>query len=520
MSVASRAVLFVLDGLRPDLITSEHTPHLMRLVEAGTRFERGHAVLPTVTRVNSASLATGLLPAGHGLPANLLFAPKLGADLVSLGEGDSVPELMRAYGVFAAPTLLEILAEAGGSTALASTGTRGSALMQDPRRAARTRPNAATPGHLTLHPTLSTADTLDTAAEHVGPLPEAAVPDSGRNRWLARAAAEWIVPKLRPDILSVWFDDPDKSQHRFGFGHPESLRAIREVDGHVGRILDAIDAAGLRDETIVAVASDHGYVGVSRHVDLAGLLGSAGHDRTANGSPVVVAPNGCAALIYAPSGTDAELGRIAEVLRASPEVGVVFSGKGAFTGSGAVAGGGALPGAGAVAGSGARPVIDGTFPLGAIRMSGPLAPDLLVTLGWSDAPNEYGHGGTGVEHRSANRASHGGASPWEIRNTMLLAGPGIRRGVRSELPSGNVDLAPTLLTLLGLPVPPDLDGRVLHEAFVGTSAPASASGADGSSVARTTDRIAHTHGHAELHWSEYAGSRYLDFAKRVAGHRE
>jgi arylsulfatase A-like enzyme len=47
----------------------------------------------------------------------------------------------------------------------------------------------------------------------------------------------------------------------------------------------------------------------------------------------------------------------------------------------------------------------------------------------------------------------------------VAAGPSFRRGVASDLPSGNVDLAPTVLALLGLAPQGLLDGRVLAEAF-------------------------------------------------------
>jgi len=48
---------------------------------------------------------------------------------------------------------------------------------------------------------------------------------------------------------------------------------------------------------------------------------------------------------------------------------------------------------------------------------------------------------------------------------MVLYGPGIRKGVELG-PCDNLDVAPTLLTLLGLPVPQALKGRILDEAFV------------------------------------------------------
>ena len=52
---------------------------------------------------------------------------------------------------------------------------------------------------------------------------------------------------------------------------------------------------------------------------------------------------------------------------------------------------------------------------------------------------------------------------------MLLYGPGIASGGHSA-ECNNLDLAPTLLTILGLPVPGHMKGRVLAEA-VGGAAP-------------------------------------------------
>jgi arylsulfatase A-like enzyme len=46
----------------------------------------------------------------------------------------------------------------------------------------------------------------------------------------------------------------------------------------------------------------------------------------------------------------------------------------------------------------------------------------------------------------------------------MLYGPGVRRGGRIS-DCTNLDIAPTLLTILGLPVPEEMKGRVLSEAF-------------------------------------------------------
>ncbi|HXT39947.1 MAG TPA: hypothetical protein VN887_07990, partial [Candidatus Angelobacter sp.] len=50
-------------------------------------------------------------------------------------------------------------------------------------------------------------------------------------------------------------------------------------------------------------------------------------------------------------------------------------------------------------------------------------------------------------------------------NTLVAAGPDLRRNFSDELPSGNVDVAPTVLWILGVKPPKPMDGRVLTEAL-------------------------------------------------------
>jgi phosphonoacetate hydrolase len=470
---ASRLLVMAWDGMRPDLISPQLTPNLAALAADGVRFENSHAVVPTVTRCNAGTLASGAPPAVHGLPANMLYAPRVDpVNLISFGEGDSFERLRAAYGVFAAPTIADQIADAGGRTVVVSSGTRGCAQMLNPRRREH--------GELVVHPTLSTDAELAPFTERLGPLPDANVPDTARNAWLAHAVAEIVIPQQRPDAIFFWHDDPDKSQHKFGFGHPLALDAIRSADRHLGVVLAGLDAAGLRDETIVVVVSDHGYVNIRRRVDLGAALTSLDL-----GADVIIAPNGCAAMIFANGADHRTLADVVQRTQARPEVGVMFSG------------------------GPEKPVLDGTSNLAAIGGGGPLAPDILVTSAWSDDLSEHGQPGLAYEFGAPIAGSHGGASTWEIRNTMILAGPGIQKGLRSDVPSGSLDLAPTVLASLGLPRADTMTGRVLVEAFVG--APAGDVPLAAATVV-STDQLSTTVGTTWLRWSAIAGRRYLDSA--------
>ena len=87
----TRLLVMVWDGMRPDLISPELTPNLVALASRGVTFDANHAVVPTVTRINAATLATGAPSSTHGLPGNTFFAPRI--DLtgpISVGESDNV----------------------------------------------------------------------------------------------------------------------------------------------------------------------------------------------------------------------------------------------------------------------------------------------------------------------------------------------------------------------------------------------------------------------------------------------
>ena len=60
---------------------------------------------------------------------------------------------------------------------------------------------------------------------------------------------------------------------------------------------------------------------------------------------------------------------------------------------------------------------------------------------------------------------HGSLSPFDMHNTCIAAGPDFRKGILDNMATGNIDIAPTVLWLLGVEPQPKLSGRVLSEAL-------------------------------------------------------
>jgi len=96
------------------------------------------------------------------------------------------------------------------------------------------------------------------------------------------------------------------------------------------------------------------------------------------------------------------------------------------------------------------------------------SPDVVVSLRWSEEKNQYGAPGLVVsEGGKKGEGTHASLSRFDMRNTLVASGPDFRRGYIDELPSGNADVVPTILWLLGVKPARAMDGRILVEALNG-----------------------------------------------------
>ena len=106
-----RAVIVICDSLRRDLIGERDTSFLVELAARATAFAAHRSVFPSTTRASSASIATGCLPARHGLYGNTQALDE-GDGLVcrNAGAPDFRDRMRRATGrTLHVPTLAERL---------------------------------------------------------------------------------------------------------------------------------------------------------------------------------------------------------------------------------------------------------------------------------------------------------------------------------------------------------------------------------------------------------------------------
>ena len=90
-----------------------------------------------------------------------------------------------------------------------------------------------------------------------------------------------------------------------------------------------------------------------------------------------------------------------------------------------------------------------------------------MSFAWNSQPNAAGYDGFVYSSGGApGVGQHGSMSENEMNNTLIARGPSFKLGARVTSPTGNADIAPTVLSLLDLPIPSSMDGRVITEAMV------------------------------------------------------
>ncbi|MEO5739747.1 MAG: alkaline phosphatase family protein [Vicinamibacterales bacterium] len=453
-ALSHKQLLIVLDGLRPDYVTADVMPNLLALGKRGVVFSNHHAVFPTVTRVNASSLVTGAYPERHGLLGNAVFFPQVDpARFLDTSQWENLVKINDAVkgSLLTIPGLGEILQNNGKKLLVVGAGTTGASFVM----------NYKVAGGAILHTEFALPEILyDQALTDLGPPPPAGNPNDARNRRAVDTFLKIGIPRIDPSITIMWLSDPDTTAHRFGMGHPTTVEALRRIDGEIKHLQDGLTASGLLDSYNIFVTSDHGFATHTGAVSIQELIKPyAG--TSADASPRVVAGDGA---VYVRNGDRQTIGPIVRLLQKTVGVGAIFT---------------RAEKPGSLAGW-----AEGTLSFDAARWDHERSADILYSPDWTGTRNQYGFAGTSA---SSGTAGHGSSSPFEIHNTLMAAGPDIRRQAVVTTPSGTVDLAPTLLQLLEIAPPSSMQGRILREGLSAISSRPTATVETFRQTARTAD---------------------------------
>ncbi len=440
----------ICDGLRPDYVTEANMPTLWKLAQGGTTFTQHHPVYLSSTETNGTALATGCWPSTSGILANSEYRPDIDKKKGIRLDGTDVmvkdDELTGGKHI-ARPTIVEIIQQAGGRTAIA--GTKAVALLMDRKQITGGKPGSAAVSVGKVYPATMQAQ-VDAAAG--GPFPkEITYPNVTADAWTTKALLEGLWKDGVPTLSVLWMSDPDYSQHQKAPGSPEALASLKSVDQNLAAVLAALEARGLRDKTQVFIASDHGFSSISAILDMEAVLKEWGLEakeqyvREPRPGEIVIVSLGGTTLFYVVGHDQGVIRKLVEKLQGWEHAGVVFT----------------------------REPLPGTLPLYEAKLDSASAPDVAVSFRWSDAPGRHGMKGLvpcSMLKYPADGGMHASLSRHDMHNTFIAAGPGIKTGFKGTLPSGNTDVAPTLLSLLGLKEEAaKMDGRVLHEALEGSA---------------------------------------------------
>ena len=479
MPQSTSVMIVVFDGLQPSQITAELMPNLSQFAAEGVIFRNHHPTYPTVTRTNASTMVTGCNPGSHGLSANTYMVRDFDP-LRVIGAMEPTFRAMVDQGlpILLAPTLADILARHGREYIALGTGTSGNAYLHNP--------NAATSGGATIHPDFALPRSLhDELLARFGEWPDADLPNTPRLSHARRILTEYILPERDPAVALLWSSEPDKCQHEYGVGLGAVPQALAEADAEFGNLLDYLDQSGRAQSTDVLVLSDHGYSTISETVPLAAMLSDAGFPDIGEPGGVAVANNGGSALLYirdkdVPTGI-----KLAHWLMSQPWCGTVCAS--AHLGD-----------------------VPGTLPTSLIGCDGPRSPELALSFRWDSEPNTAGYPGHCPSTGGAvGQGQHGSMSRHELLNVGIARGPSLCNGVVVDTPTGNIDVAPTVLRLLGIQHDSGLmEGRALEQVLL-----------DGNSTAAspvvTTHSAERGDYRQEIQISTVGSTRYIDWGNRV-----
>jgi len=237
-AASNRKVLFLcMDGCDPRYLANSDIPNLKRMMREGM-YKEGRSMMPSVTNVNNASIATMTFPREHGITANYYF-----------DRATKQATYMESPDFLLRPTIFEKARASGYRTAFVSSKDKLRELIG--RQA-----------DLTVSAERAPAE-LEAIA---GPRADVYSPEL--NYWSFRCAAHF----LRSGYNVVFLSTTDYMMHTYAPEEEPSQRHMHQVDTLLGHIV--ADHPSIE----IYMTADHGMNAKTKAIDLTRLLAGEGID--------------------------------------------------------------------------------------------------------------------------------------------------------------------------------------------------------------------------------------------------
>lgn len=450
-SQGNYVVLVVIDGARPSYLTLASLPHIGALMEQGVVYEQAWVgELESVTPSVHATLGTGTLPRQNGFLGFGWVQPGTRKQVdfrALLAEGKIDPVLQHLAAPSVAARLEQLIP---GAVALAASGHKNYAVVGLGGGAATYQLYGQFVGKEYVPRWMHARPPLTGSARRRLTI-KSPIPIGGEDAWAFQYVLS-VIRTVRPRLLMLNLPEVDTWGHWYG---PDDSALFRKlllnIDRGIGAIRAAYEQLGVLDRTSFIVTADHAM-----------LASLPIHGWTETVRAAAQAEHAAAARIDGTTGAvwlenPAQAKAVAErlVTMHPPHVNAVFYRSAAglsyhYTQASPV---GWLSSAGAA--GALQNLVDTT--------AGQHGPDLWVVFqeNFTAAPRNVS---------GQWRGTHGGAT-WQAQHIpLILAGPAIRRGVRSSFPARSIDIAPTMEALLGLP-PIQRPGVILADALTNPTSP-------------------------------------------------
>ena len=245
----SYVLLVSLDGFRWDYSNIYKTPNLDKLAHDGVKADRMYSSFPTVTFPNHYSIATGLYPDHHGLINNSFPAPDLGL-FYRMGDRTAV-ENPAFYG----GEPIWVTAEKQGARSASFFWVGSEAPV-----------GGMHPAYWKKYDESVTFEArIDTVIKWFG-----------------------YPPEKRPELVTLYFDEPDATSHKFGPVAPQTEKVIERLDSLMGVLRTKLSALPYAKKINLIILSDHGMEAVSpeRYIDIKSLVPGRMIASISGGNPV------------------------------------------------------------------------------------------------------------------------------------------------------------------------------------------------------------------------------------------